>query len=251
MPVAYTLFKKLLFAPMVKLWWRPWVQGRENIPANGPVIMASNHISIGDPIVLAAMIKRKMSWPAKIEAFQGTGLKDRIISWFISAVGTLPLDRSGGRASADSLGVVGDVLADGGVLGIYPEGTRSPDGRLHKGKTGVARLALATGAPVVPVGMVNTYMHRGPFGIPRMIRPGIRIGRPLDFSQYRGMAHDRHVLRWVVDHIQDHIQQLSGQEYVDVYGSSVKEGNFTPEQLEAKILPHPSARTPRPELPKS
>lgn len=251
MTLSYQLFKHLLFTPMIKVFWRPWVQGHENIPTTGAVIMAANHISIGDPILLAGMIKRPMAYPAKAEAFEkGRSPKDRIIAWFLKTVGMLPLDRSGGRASADSLGVVGEVLEEGQkVLGIFPEGTRSPDGRLYKGKTGVARLALATGAPVVPVAMFDTAITPGLFGIPRMIRPGIRIGKPLDFSAYRDRPTDRVVLRWVTDEIVNAIHQLSGQEYVDVYGASAKSGNFTEEQLAARVLPRPGANTERPALP--
>ena len=227
--IAYSLFKSLLFRPVIAGWWRPWVEGAENIPASGPALVASNHLSAGDTVALPAMIRRRMVFPAKSKA----------VAWFLKAVGMHPMERSGGRASAEGLLQVSEVLDDGDLLGIYPEGTRSPDGRLYKGKTGVARLALHSGVPVIPVAMVNTQLHKGPFGIPVMHRPGIRIGKPLDFGEYAGRENDREVLRWITDRVMAAINELSGQEYVDVYGTSVKAGNFTPEQLDAKVLARP------------
>ena len=237
--IAYSLFKSLLFRPVIAGWWRPWVEGAENIPASGPALVASNHLSAGDTVALPAMIRRRMVFPAKAEAFHGRDPKSKAVAWFLKAVGMHPMERSGGRASAEGLLQVSEVLDDGDLLGIYPEGTRSPDGRLYKGKTGVARLALHSGVPVIPVAMVNTQLHKGPFGIPVMHRPGIRIGKPLDFGEYAGRENDREVLRWITDRVMAAINELSGQEYVDVYGTSVKAGNFTPEQLDAKVLARP------------
>ncbi|QGF25207.1 lysophospholipid acyltransferase family protein [Raineyella fluvialis] len=244
--MAYSLFKRLLFRPAIVGLWRPWVEGGENVPESGPALMASNHISAGDTLMLPAMIRRRMVFPAKAEAFHGKDPKSRVVAWFLKAVGMHPMDRSGGRASAESLVEVSDVLGHGDLLGIYPEGTRSPDGRLYKGKTGVARLALHSGAPVIPVAMINSQLVKGPLGIPLMRKPGIRIGRPLDFSEYRGRDNERDVLRWITDRIMAAIAELSGQEYVDVYGTSVKAGNFTPEQLATKVLARPGLNTPKP-----
>ena len=237
--IAYSLFKRLLFRPVIAGWWRPWVEGAENMPASGPALVASNHLSAGDTVALPAMIRRRMVFPAKAEAFHGSDPKSKAVAWFLKAVGMQPMERSGGRASAEGLLQVSEVLDNGDLLGIYPEGTRSPDGRLYKGKTGVARLALQAGVPVIPVAMINTQLHKGPFGIPAMHRPGIRIGKPLDFSEYVGRDNDREVLRWITDQVMAAIAELSGQEYVDVYGTSVKSGNFTPEQLEAKVMARP------------
>jgi len=134
------------------------------------------------------------------------------------------MDRSGGRASATSMDGVLQVLADGGLLGIYPEGTRSPDGRLYKGKTGVARLVLQAGVPVIPVAMIHTELVPSIIPkIPTMKRPVIRIGEPLDFRAYAAAGNDREVLRWITDQIMDAVMRLSGQAYVDAYGTSVKE----------------------------
>lgn len=243
---AYGLFKRFLFRPAIRTLWRPWIEGEENVPAAGPALMASNHISAGDTVMLPAMIRRRMVFPAKAEAFHGTNLKSRVVAWFLKAVGMHPMERGGGRASAESLLQVGEVLEDGQLLGIYPEGTRSRDNRLYKGKTGVARLALHSGAPVIPVAMINSQLHKGPFGIPLMRKPGIRIGRPLDFSEFTGRENEREVLRWVTDCTMAAIQELSGQEYVDVYGSSVKAGNFTPEQLADKTKERPGLGTTKP-----
>lgn len=236
----YWVFKYALFKPAIQLFWRPWIEGQENIPETGPAILASNHISAGDTLVMPAMVHRKVTFPAKAEMFdgRGKGLKDKVIAWFLTVIGMRPMDRSGGKASADSLGAIGDIIAEGHLMGIYPEGTRSPDGKLYKGKTGAARLALAAGVPVIPIAMVNSEMFRGPFGIPWMRRPGVRIGRPLDFSRYNDQASNGRVLRWVTDEIMAAIQELSGQTYVDVYGVSIKSGNFAGD-VDAKTLARP------------
>ncbi len=155
-------------------------------------------------------------------------------------IGQLPMDRSGGRASATSMDGVLGVLDGGDLLGIYPEGTRSPDGRLYKGKTGVARLVLKAGVPVIPIGMINTQAV--PSGIPKVKtirRPGIRIGRPLDFSAYAGAGNNRDVLRCVTDEIMDAVMQLTGQTYVDAYGSSVKEALEQGRDFPARVAARP------------
>jgi 1-acyl-sn-glycerol-3-phosphate acyltransferase len=217
--LLYALFKYLLFRPICLVAFRPWVEGEENIPAEGGVIIAGNHLSAGDTFLLPAMIRRRMTFPAKAELFHGRSVTGRILAWFLKGVGQVPMDRSGGRASADGLRPVYEVLENGGVVGICPEGTRSHDGRLYRGRTGVARLALGAGVPVVPVGFFNTEFRRGPFGIPVMKRPGIRIGRPLDFSESFG-ATDGSVYRQVTDSVIEAIQDLTGQEYVPVYSNS-------------------------------
>ncbi|WP_232821677.1 lysophospholipid acyltransferase family protein [Desertihabitans aurantiacus] len=250
--LSYTLFRSLLFRPVARLLWRPWMEGVEHLPASGPVIAVSNHVSWGDTIVTPVMLPRQMTFPAKSEIFEtkGKGPVARVVAWFLRFVGIQPMDRSGGRASVDSLRAVQDHLAETGlVLGIYPEGTRSPDGRLYKGKTGAARLVLSGDAVVLPIGVVGSQMHRGPFGIPMMHRPGVRIGAPLDFSELRSTPPSREVLRWVTDEMMAAIQELTGQTYVDVYASSAKNGSLSAAELDAKVLPRPGAGTPRPELP--
>jgi 1-acyl-sn-glycerol-3-phosphate acyltransferase len=196
----------------------------ENIPATGPVILASNHLSFSDSIFLPLQSRRPVVFLAKSEYFTGTGIKGALVRWFFKSTGQLPIDRSGGKASEASLNTGLKVLAQRQVLGIYPEGTRSPDGRLYRGRTGIARMVLESKAPVIPVAMIDTEKVQ-PIGkrLPRIRRIGIVVGTPLDFSRFDGMEGDRIVLRAVTDEIMYELRTLSGQEYVDVYASSVKE----------------------------
>lgn len=216
----YALFKYLLVRPICVVAFRPWVEGAENIPATGGVILAGNHLSAGDTYLLPAMIHRQMTFPAKAELFHMKGW-GRVLGWFLKSVGQVPMDRSGGRASADGLRPIYEVLKDGGVVGIFPEGTRSRDGRLYRGRTGVARLALNSHVPVVPVGFADTQFQRGPFGIPLMRRPGIRIGKPLYFSEQFGSTEGA-VYREVTDAVMAAIQEITGQEYIPVYSNSAR-----------------------------
>jgi 1-acyl-sn-glycerol-3-phosphate acyltransferase len=222
--LLYWVFKWVAFAPLCRLLFRPSISGADNIPESGPAILVSNHISAGDTFLLPSMIKRRLTFPAKIELFHGRGIRGRVLTWFLTAVGQLPMDRSGGRASTSSMDGVLGVLRNGELLGIYPEGTRSPDGRLYKGKTGVARLALESRVRVIPWAMVNTFEMMPPgHAIPKLgIRPGVKFGKPLDFSRYYGMEEDRLVLRAVTDEIMYALMELSGQEYVDKYAASAK-----------------------------
>ncbi len=242
--MLYPLFKHVIFQPIVKYLYRATLVGEENIPASGGVILASNHLGAGETVVLPAMIKRQLTFPAKAELFRGDrGPLSKLIAWFLTAVGQVPLDRSGGRASLDGLGPVLKVLHEGGAVGVYPEGTRSPDGRLYKGKTGVGRMALAAGVPVVPVAVHNTDISKK-FGLPWMDHPVITFGPPLDFSQYNDRADDRAVIRWVTDQVMAAIQDLSGQVYVDAYGTSVKSGSLSPAEADARIRERPGTALP-------
>jgi 1-acyl-sn-glycerol-3-phosphate acyltransferase len=196
----------------------------ENIPTTGPVILASNHLSFSDSIFLPLQARRPVVFLAKSEYFTGKGIKGALTRWFFKSTGQLPIDRSGGKASEASLNTGLKVLAQGQVLGIYPEGTRSPDGRLYRGRTGIARMILESKVPVIPVAMIDTEKVQ-PIGkrLPRIRRIGIVVGTPLDFSRFDGMEGDRIVLRAVTDEIMYELRKLSGQEYVDAYASSVKE----------------------------
>jgi 1-acyl-sn-glycerol-3-phosphate acyltransferase len=196
----------------------------ENIPGTGPVILASNHLSFSDSIFLPLQSRRPVVFLAKSEYFTGKGIKGALTRWFFKSTGQLPIDRSGGKASEASLNTGLKVLGQGQVLGIYPEGTRSPDGRLYRGRTGIARMVLESKAPVIPVAMIDTEKVQ-PIGkrLPRIRRIGIVVGTPLDFSRFDGMEGDRIVLRAVTDEIMYELRKLSGQEYVDAYASSVKE----------------------------
>ena len=250
-PLLYWVFKWAMFAPLVRLLFRPWVEGEENLPDAGPAILVSNHIAAGDTFILPAMIKRRLTFPAKVELFHGRGVGGRIVGWFLRSIGQLPMDRSGGRASAGSMEGVLGVLKAGGLLGIYPEGTRSPDGRLYKGKTGVARLVLQAGVPVIPVAMINTQLRRsGILGIPTIWRPSIRMGRPMDFRAYAGAGNDREVLRWITDEIMNAVMELSGQVYVDAYASSVKAAIKEGKAFDAKVASRPGEGRSAPSLPK-
>lgn len=209
----------------LKLAFRPWVEGLENVPAEGPAILASNHLSFSDSFFLPAVLDRKVTFIAKAEYFTTPGVKGRLTAAFFKGVGQLPVDRSGARGAGEAAIKAGiEVIEGGGLFGIYPEGTRSPDGRLYRGKPGgLARVALATGAPVIPVAMIDTEKIQPPGKIvPKLMRPGIRIGKPLDFSRYHGMDGDRFILRSVTDEVMYEIMKLSGQEYVDIYATAAK-----------------------------
>jgi 1-acyl-sn-glycerol-3-phosphate acyltransferase len=221
--VLYWLLKHVILGPWLKLIFRPQVTGLENVPDDGPAILASNHLSFSDSIFMPLMVKRKVTFVAKAEYFTGKGLKGWLTKMFFVGTGTIPVDRSGGRAAQAALETQLKVLRAGNLAGIYPEGTRSPDGRLYRGKTGVARLALESGAPVIPVVMLNADEIQPPGKlIPRIKRVKIRFGRPLDFSRYAGMAGDRFVERAVTDEIMYELMELSGREYVDIYAQKVK-----------------------------
>ena len=220
----YQFLKYVVLGPILKLLFRPWVEGMENIPKEGPAILASNHLSFSDSIFLPLQSPRRITFLAKADYFTGRGIKGFLTKGFFKGVGQVPIDRSGGRASEAALKKAMEILGNGELLGIYPEGTRSPDGRLYRGKTGIARMALEAGVPVIPVAMINTFDIQPPGQVmPRIMRVGIRIGEPLDFSRYEGMESDRFVLRSITDEIMYELMQLSGQEYVDTYATKAKE----------------------------
>ncbi|AUY52110.1 1-acyl-sn-glycerol-3-phosphate acyltransferase [Streptomyces sp. CB01881] len=217
---------KMIVAPLLRIFFRPWIEGEENIPAEGGAIIASNHLSFSDSFFFPALIKRRVTFIAKAEYFNTPGVKGKLTAAFFKGVGQLPVDRSGVRGAGEAaIRSAIAVLDRGELFGVYPEGTRSPDGKLYRGKVGgLARVALATGAPVIPVAMIDTEKVQPPGQvIPNFgIRPGIRIGRPLDFSRYHGMENDRFILRSVTDEVMYEIMRLSGQEYVDIYATAAK-----------------------------
>jgi 1-acyl-sn-glycerol-3-phosphate acyltransferase len=222
--VLYWFLKYVGLGPWLKGIWRPWVEGAENLPQSGGAILASNHLSFCDSFFLPLMVSRRVTFLAKAEYFTTPGLKGALSRLFFSGIGQVPVDRDDKDAARGALTAGVRILQSGELLGIYPEGTRSPDGRLYKGKTGVARMALEAGVPVIPVAMINTDTIQ-PTGrkVPRLRpRPGIRFGAPLDFSRYEGMSGDRFVERSMTDEIMYELMQLSGREYVDVYASKVK-----------------------------
>ncbi len=219
----YWICKYVLIGPVLRLCFRPQVDGLENLPAEGGAILASNHLSFSDSIFLPLVCKRRITFLAKSDYFTTPGVKGWFTKLFMSGVGQVPVDRSGGAAAEAAVTTAMRILADGDLLGIYPEGTRSPDARLYRGKTGVARMALEAGVPVIPVAMLNTAQIQPPGRIwPRFMRARISIGAPLDFSRYEGMSGDRFVLRSMTDEIMYEIMLLSGQEYVDMYAARAK-----------------------------
>jgi 1-acyl-sn-glycerol-3-phosphate acyltransferase len=229
MGVFYWVVKAIL-GPILRIVFRPWSDGTENVPKEGPAIIASNHLSFSDHFFAPLPLPRKVVFLAKSEYFTGRGLKGLVSKAFFSGVGQIPVDRSGGEASERALRTGLRVLAQGEVLGIYPEGTRSPDGRLYRGKTGVARLALEARVPVIPCAMIGGFEFQPPGRIaPRLgVRPGVRFGKPLDFSRYYGLEQDRIVLRALTDEVMYAIMKLSGQEYVDHYAQRAKVGVTLP-----------------------
>ncbi|MGA1678704.1 MAG: lysophospholipid acyltransferase family protein [Candidatus Nanopelagicales bacterium] len=213
----------ILWVPL-HLFFRPWVQGKKNIPKKGAAIFASNHISFSDSIFLPLVVRRKITFLAKIDYWRGKGIRGFFTKLFFNGVGQVPVDRAGGSAAESALNTAIKILNDGKFLGIYPEGTRAPDGRLYRGRTGVARMALEAQVPVIPVAMIGTYEIQPPGqAIPSLGRVGVRFGKPLDFSQYYGEAKNVEVLRKVTNEIMQAIHKLSGQEYVDIYASNAKE----------------------------
>lgn len=223
----YKFLKKVAIGPAIEVAFHPWVEGLENIPESGAAILASNHLSFSDSIFLPVAVPRKITFMAKSEYFEGPGIRGKVTAAFVRGAGQVPVDRTGGNASMAAITTGVRLLAEGHLLGIYPEGTRSSDGRLYRGKTGVARIALEARVPVIPVAMINTEMVQ-PIGRSRPnfgVEVGIRIGTPLDFSRYYGMEDDRFVLRSLTDEIMYRIMDLSGQEYVDKYASRSKSPN--------------------------
>ena len=233
--MIYWLLKYVVLGPILRLLFWPKVEGRDNVPRHGAAIIASNHLSFCDSIFMPLMVKRrKVTFVAKAEYFTGRGLKGFLIKMFFVSTGTIPVDRSGGRAAQAALDTGLRVLREGKLFGIYPEGTRSPDGRLYRGKTGVARLALESGAPVIPVVMLNADKIQPPGkALPKLMRPHIRFGEPITFERYAGLAGDRFVERAVTDEIMYELMELSGREYVDVYAQKVKSAQAKTGRTEA------------------
>jgi 1-acyl-sn-glycerol-3-phosphate acyltransferase len=212
------LLVRWLLAPLARLVYRPIVHGADTVPRSGPVIFAANHRAAVDTAVIALTAGRRVSFLGKAEYFVGKGLKGRAVASFLTALGYVPVDRANAKAGLDALQAARTVLHAGDAFAIYPEGTRSLDGKLHRGHTGVASLALATGAPVVPVALIGTERVQ-PVGarFPRVRRVVVRYGTPLDFSRYEGLEGSSAIRRAVTDEIMDAIARLSHQEYVDRY----------------------------------
>jgi 1-acyl-sn-glycerol-3-phosphate acyltransferase len=217
--LPYGILRAFL-TPFLMILFRPKVKGLRHVPASGPLIIASNHLSFSDSIFMPLVVPRKVTFLAKSEYFTSPGPKGLLKKLTFIALGQVPVDRSGGRRSEAALITGLKVLAEGKCLGIYPEGTRSPDGRLYKGRTGIARLAIESGAPIIPVAMFNTEKIQ-PTGtvVPKVMRVKMIFGEPMYFE---GDSTDLQYLRVVTDQIMSRIQEMSGQEYVDTYATKAK-----------------------------
>ena len=221
--MLYWLMKYVLLGPLLRIAFRPRLEGAQHLPRTGGALVASNHLAVIDSFVLPLMVPRRMTFPAKVEYFNQPGLVGTLKRWFFTGMGQIPIDRGNANAARAALDTGVRVVREGRLFGIYPEGTRSPDGRLYKGRTGVARMALEARVPVVPVAMIGTD-RANPVGS-RFWRPcriTIRIGAPIDFSRYHAIGDDRQVERAMTDEVMSALHDLSEQEYVDVYASSAK-----------------------------
>lgn len=219
----YWFLKFLAVGPVLRLIFRPWADGIENVPREGPVILASNHLSYSDWLFMPLVVPRRVTFVAKAEYFESPGLKGWLKKKFFAGSGQVPIDRTSGSTAAGAIQTQLRLLSEGRVCGIYPEGTRSHDGKLYRGRTGVARLALDANAQVIPVAVTGTDTVAPPgkiFG--RFARPGVRFGQPLDFGRYEGLQEDRYILRAITDEVMYEIMSLSGQEYVDLYAQDAK-----------------------------
>lgn len=222
--MLYWVLKLFVIGPVIRLLYWPKVIGKKNFPREGAAILASNHLSFSDSFFLPLVAPRRITFLAKSEYFTGRGLKGFISRSFFSGVGQVPIDRSGGRASEAAIQTGLRILAKGDLLGIYPEGTRSPDGRLYRGRTGIARMALEAGVPIVPVAMIGTFEVQ-PTGktLPRIKRVKVAYGEPMDFSEFAAQSKDPVVLRNITNSVMRALQELSGQEYVDIYATKARE----------------------------
>jgi 1-acyl-sn-glycerol-3-phosphate acyltransferase len=212
----YWVFKGTVLV-VLRVWFKPRVDGAHNLP-RGPAIIASNHLSFSDSFFLGAVISRRLTFLAKSSYFDRPGVKGWLMARFFHGLGQIPVNRVGGTASEPAMDAGVQLVTKGGLLGVYPEGTRSPDGRLYRGRTGVARLALATGAPVIPVAVIGTDQIQPPGAImPKKAPLSIRFGQPLEFPCREESLDDLALLRQVTDEIMREVRHLSGQEYVDSY----------------------------------
>ncbi|MBS1695364.1 MAG: 1-acyl-sn-glycerol-3-phosphate acyltransferase [Actinobacteria bacterium] len=225
----YWLFKYIFMGPVLSLLGRPKVEGLENVPQSGAAILASNHLAVADSFYLPLVVRRRITFLAKAEYFMGTGIKGWLTRWFYTVAGQVPIDRTDADSAQSALKTAKRLLDQGKLLGMYPEGTRSPDGRLYKGKTGLARLALETGMPVIPVAMIGTDVVNPPGSkMWRFGRVQVKFGKPLDFTRFEGLAGNRFIERAVIDEVMYELMQLSGQEYVDLYAADVKNAATAP-----------------------
>jgi 1-acyl-sn-glycerol-3-phosphate acyltransferase len=230
--------KYILMGPLLAMFGRPKVEGLEHVPDSGPAILASNHLAVADSFYLPLVVRRRITFLAKSEYFTGGGLRGWFNRWFYSVTGQVPIDRTDADTAQAALNTAVRLLGAGKLLGMYPEGTRSPDGRLYKGKTGLARMALHTGVPVIPVAMIGTNLVNPPGRkMWRFGRVTVRFGKPMDFSRFDGLAGNRFIERAVTDEVIYELMGLSGQEYVDIYATAVKDGGDGADSASAGTVP--------------
>ena len=229
--MLYWMLRNVLVGPTVDRVFRPLADGVSNVPAHGPAILACNHLSYADWLFLPLVLDRRVTFVAKSDYFTGSGVTGWAQRRFFRGTGQVPVDRSGGKASQGALRAGLKVLQRGELFGIFPEGTRSHDGRLYKGRTGVARLALEGGAPVIPCAVIGTDVIAPPGKVlSRVISPTVKFGKPLNFARYVGLSGDRFILRSITDEVMYAIMELSGQTYVDSYATSAQTGQQRSEQ---------------------
>lgn len=222
--MLYWVLKVIFLGPIIRLLFRPKIIGKKNIPRRGAAIIASNHQSFSDSIFLPLAVPRKITFLAKSEYFTGRGIKGFFTKMFFAGVGQVPIDRSGGRASEAAVFTAVQILNSGKLLGIYPEGTRSPDGRLYRGRTGIVRIALEANVPIIPVALKGTFDIQPPGTlIPKIKRVTITFGEPMYLEDYQGKEKDLGALRDATNLVMQQIQTLGGQTYVDIYATKAKE----------------------------
>ncbi|HET6529962.1 MAG TPA: lysophospholipid acyltransferase family protein [Actinoplanes sp.] len=224
MPLLYSIGKVTVGKAMI-LGWRPHVEGIENVPAAGGAIFAGNHLSVADELFLGSVVPRHLAFWAKAEYFSGEGIKGKFTKALMEGLGAIKVERAGGRAALTAFDAAIPALKAGDMVVVYPEGTRSPDGRLYRGRTGVARLAVAAGVPIIPVGVIGTEKVQ-PIGqpYPKPIGWGkvtVKFGKPIETV---GRADDRTALRALTDEVMAEIQKLTGQEYVPRYAPPRAQG---------------------------
>jgi 1-acyl-sn-glycerol-3-phosphate acyltransferase len=216
LPLLYSI-GKVTVGKSLMFGWRPHVEGLENIPPTGGAILAGNHLSVADELFLGAAVPRHIAFWAKAEYFSGKGIGGAFTRWLMTGLGAIRVERGGGRAALSAFDGAIPILRAGDMVAVYPEGTRSPDGRLYRGRTGAARLAVAAGVPIIPVGTLGTEVVQ-PIGQPYpSLRRGkiiVRFGKPIETA---GRPDDRTSLRTLTDEVMAEIQKLTGQEYVPRY----------------------------------
>lgn len=241
--LLYYLFKYVLIGPFLRLTSRPVVTGLEHFPERGAALLVGNHQSVADWLFTPLLLPRRVTFLAKSDYFTGTGIRGMLSRWFFAGSGQHPIDRTNADAAQAALDAGLEVLSSGEILCIYPEGTRSPDGRLYRGKTGPARLALRAGAPIIPVGVVGTseYVRRlAKFRLGRRSEVRVMLGDPLDLAPWAGRAGDRAAEREITDEIMRRIQALTGQEYVhDIYGAEMKKRYDAAREAGRNLLDQP------------